>query len=170
MVNRERYERHRQSVQNAGKPLGGGLDLGPTARGGSAVVSGTVVEKPVEQGGRRGLRVSCRVDARQLGGAKLVLEITLHEQGRGPLRVAAVTPSPSPSAGMSDSLGNASQFVVLTPPGDEAASFEHGAFFPFEAIEVEREGAIACFARVRVLASERGLLAEAEQAFGLVAG
>ncbi|MFN7132481.1 MAG: hypothetical protein ACK4N5_10385, partial [Myxococcales bacterium] len=102
MGNFLRYKKGREAAANAGKPLGEGLVVedrpGPVT--GTASLDGVRVEKPAEQGGVPGLRVQFTAHLHQLGGARLVLETTLHEQGVGPLKGSG--------AGVTDSLGNLS--------------------------------------------------------------
>lgn len=163
MGNVDRYRRQQESEKNKGKPLGGGLDEAPAGPlAGAARLVELLVEKPVEQGGKRGLLVRYRLQVDKLGGLKLVLETTLHEQGRGPFR------SRLPS--LADTQGQLNAWEVFTPAGDEPTETVRAVFVPFEAIEVDRAGTIKCFARVRVLEAERGSLTEGEQAFVIDAG
>lgn len=163
MGNSDRYRRQKESERNKGQPLGGGLDPAPAAPlAGAASVLELQVVKPVEQEGRRGLLVRYRLRVGKLAGLKLVLETTLHEQGRGPLG------SRLPS--LANTQGQLERWEVFTPAGDAPTETEQAAFVPFEALEVDRAGTIKCFARVRVLEAERGCLAQAEEAFVIEAG
>ncbi len=162
MGNLDRYRKHQRAEQNKGKPLGGGLDEQPIPRHGAAAVLDLGITKPFEQGGRRGLRVHYRLRAERLGGCRLILQCTLHERERGPLK--------SRAPGFADSLGALEVFEIFTPADDEATETERAAFVPFEVIEVEREGTLDCFARVRVLDAERGSIAEDDFPFRIEAG
>jgi hypothetical protein len=163
MGNRDRWDRKKRSEENAGKPLGGGLDesaLKPLA--GKASVGELSIAKPVELDGKKGLRVEFRLHCEGLGKARLVVETTLHEQIRGPLKSSVTT--------LADSQGNLCSFELFTPADDEPTSSKRRAFFPFAAIEVDGAGKHRCFARVRILEEERGSLCEDEVAFELDAG
>jgi hypothetical protein len=153
----DRIKRQRTASAQAGKPLGGGLDEREVALGGCASLSDLSIRKPVERDGKRGLAVGFVVHAEGLGGRKLAVETTLHAQGLGPLRSRALF--------CADALGNLERVEVYTPADDDAASAEREAFFPFSAIDVEREGSLRCFARVRILEADRGNLAVEEVAF-----
>jgi hypothetical protein len=158
----ERWKRSERARENAGKPLGGGLDATGALPGGAASIGELRVEKPIEQGGERGLSVRCVLRTEGLGACRLVAETTLHEQGRGPLKSARPQ--------LADTQGMLEVFEVLPSRGDEPRAVELTAFVPFAAIEVERAGRLKCFARVRILEQERGLLAQAETAFEIEAG
>lgn len=164
MGNYDRYKRSREAEQRAGEPLGAGLVLedrpGPTT--GFASIAELKVDKPFVQGGRNGLRVSFALHLNQLGGEKLVVETSLHEQGVGPLR--------GTEPAFTDTIGHLSVFELFTPADDEPSRTAFGFFFPFAAIEVNRAGTLKCFARVKVLEPERGVITEDEVAFTLVAG
>ncbi len=164
MGNYDRYKRSREADENAGKPLGEGLRVedvpGPST--GFASIAELKVDKPFEQAGRTGLRVSFALHANHLGGEKLVVETTLHEQGVGPLKGS--------DAAFTDTIGHLSSFQLFTPADDEPTRTAFGFFFPFAAIDVNRAGTIKCFARVKILEAERGTLAEDEVAFQIVAG
>lgn len=164
MGNYDRYKRSREAKENAGAPLGEGLELEPAAgpTKGFASVAELRVDKPFEQGGRSGMRVSFALHLNQLGGEKLLVETTLHEQGVGPLKGS--------EPAFTDTIGHLSSFQLFTPADDEPTRTAFGFFFPFAAIEVDRAGTIKCFARVKVLEAERGTLAEDEVAFQIVAG
>lgn len=157
----DRIKRQRAASAQAGKPLGGGLDERDVALGGCASLSGLSVRKPVEREGKQGLAVGFVVHAEGLGARKLAIETTLHAQGLGPLRSRALS--------CSDSVGNLERVEVYTPADDDIGSADREAFFPFSAIDVEREGSLQCFARVRILEADRGSLAVEEVAFELQA-
>jgi hypothetical protein len=158
----ERYKRSQRAEKNAGKPLGGGLDEQAAPPGGRATVGQLCVEKPVEQDGERGLRISFVLHAEGLGKARLVVETTLHDQLRGQLR--------SGLARLADSQGLLNGYEIVSPPDDGPFARQCALFVPFSAVEVERAGELRCFARVRILEAERGSLAEEEAAFTLQAG
>jgi hypothetical protein len=157
-----RYRKQQESEQNKGKPLGGGLDPRPTPTTGSAALFDLQVKKPVEQEGKKGLEVSYRVQLSRLGGLKLVLETTLHEQDHGPFKSRLAT--------MADSVGLLNVWEIFKPADDDETVTDRRVFIPFEAIEVERTGKLWCFARVKVLEADRGTLAQAEEAFAIEAG
>jgi len=138
------------------------LDGALTPRSGTASVTDLAVEKPVEQGGRRGLSVRFRLHTRGLRAARLVLETTLHEQLKGPLTSRMAT--------FADGQGALELFETFVPKDDGPTDDDHTSFIPFEAIDPGHEGTVKCFARVRVLEERRGELAKEEVAFELVAG
>ena len=163
MGNYDRFKRHQEAKENAGKPLGGDLDRPEvTLRSGQATLSGLGIQKPLTQGGKAGLCVDYQLETVALGGAKLVLEVTLHQQKKGPLKAKL--------QGFSNTLGQLEQVEVFTPADDDQASSGRSAFIPFEAIEVDEEGTLSCFARVRVLEAARGALVAEEVAFELSTG
>ena len=157
----ERYRKQQESEANKGKPLGGGLDERPAPSWGSAALADLRVEKPVEKDGKRGMRVAYRVQAKKLPKARIVLEVTLHEQGGGQFKSA--------SPALADTSGALNVWEVWRPLADEAEE-ERAAFIPFEAIAVDRAGTLRCLARVRALEADRGCLAEAEVAFSIETG
>ncbi len=158
----DRWDRKNRSEENAGKPLGGGVDARPAPISGKATLSGLSIAKPVTREGRTGLSVRFTLHTESLAGDRLVLETSLHEQIKGPLKSSVPT--------LADSLGNVGTFEIFTPADDEPASSEQSAFFPFAAIEVDGAGKHRCFARVRVLEERRGVMAEEEIGFELTAG
>jgi hypothetical protein len=157
---RDRYTRKKESERNAGRPTG--MEERPRPPRGAARILDLVVEKPVVRGGIRGVEVAVCLQAHELSRARIVIEATLHEQGKGPLR--------SRDPRYADSQGALNAFEVFTPERDEPVEVERRFFFPFAAIEVEREGALRCFARARALEQDRGELAAGEVAFTLEAG
>jgi len=160
MGNEERWQRHRRAQANAGKPLGGGLDPVPPLPG-KASLAALRIQKPVEKGGRRGLEVSFVATLESMKGLNVLVEITLHEQGRGPFR--------STTTGFTNTIGNFEVFAVETPT-EERAEVRRAVFIPFAAIEVEHPGTLKCFARVQVAEGSRGVLATEEIGFELEAG
>ena len=156
----DRYRRTKVAKERAGEPLG--FDDRPRPARGAARILELALHKPVERGGQQGLEVVFRVQAHELEGAKVVLEVSLHEQGKGPLK--------SRVPGLADALGNLSVFDLFIPERDEPVEVERRAFFPFAAIEVALAGPLKCFARVLALESQRGELAVEEVAFTLEAG
>ena len=159
----DRYKKQQRSELNAGKPLGGGLDEKVVAPlPGRALVGDLYVEKPAEQGGRKGLKVVFRLEIEGLSKKKLVLETTLHDQELGQLKSRLAT--------FADTQGLLNVWEILEPAGDTGASLDRAVFVPFEAIDVQREGKVWCFARVRVLEQDHGVLTQAEAAFSIEAG
>ncbi|MGI5862177.1 MAG: hypothetical protein ACOX6T_08980 [Myxococcales bacterium] len=158
----DRYRRSERAKEHAGAPLGGGLDEQPAPARGRATIGDLRIVKPAQVGGERGLQVVFVVHAEDLGGARLVVETTLHEQGRGPFRTGV--------ARLADSQGLLNVFEVVTPPDDGHFARECSTFVPFAALEPEHAGTLRCFARVRLLEEARGALAEEEAAFELQAG
>jgi hypothetical protein len=156
---RERLSRRRRSLLPRAEPSGGPAALGEALRGGARILS-VEVSKPVERSGRRGLCVRARVAVEGLAGERLVLEASLHRAGGSPLA--------GRDGAYADSLGNLALFDVV-PVQAEVSCLAYEAFFPFEAIEVERAGTLSCAARVAVAEADRGRLAEVEQPFELVA-
>lgn len=158
----ERYRRDQRAKEHAGEPLGCGLDERPVPTRGRATIGELRIVKPAQVGDESGLQVVFVVHAEELGAAKLVVETTLHEQGRGPFRTGV--------ARLADTQGWLNVFEVVTPPDDGHFCRECSAFVPFAALEPEHAGTLRCFARVRLLEAARGALAEEEVAFELQAG
>lgn len=159
----DRYKKQQRSELNAGKPLGGGLDekvLPPLA--GKATLGELRVDKPAEQGGKKGLKVAFRLELQKLAKLKLVLETTLHDQELGQFKSRLAT--------FADTQGLLNVWEIIRPVNDEVIVVEREVFVPFEAIDVQREGKVWCYARVRVLEKDHGTLAEAEQGFPIDAG
>ncbi|MGC4115485.1 MAG: hypothetical protein QM765_12955 [Myxococcales bacterium] len=159
----DRYKKQQRSELNAGKPLGGGLDekvAHPLP--GKAFVGDVQVVKPVEKGGKKGLNVVFKLEVSNLSRFKLVIETTLHDQEQGQFKSRLAT--------FADSTGLLNVYEILKPASDEATAYDREVFVPFEAIDVQREGKVWCFARVRVLEADHGVIAEAEQAFPIDAG
>ncbi len=156
----DRYRRSKVAKEKAGESLG--FDERPRPARGTARIFELALHKPVERGNQQGLEVVCRVQAHELKGARVVLEVSLHEQGKGSLK--------SRVPGLADALGNLNVFDLFIPERDEPVEVERRAFFPFAALEVAVAGTLKCFARVRVLESDRGELAQAEVAFVVEAG
>ncbi|HEY3446923.1 MAG TPA: hypothetical protein VGK67_11190 [Myxococcales bacterium] len=159
----DRYKKQQRSEINAGKPLGGGLDekVAP-ALPGKAFVGDLRVEKPAEKGGKKGLKVLFKLEVANLSKFKLVVETTLHDQELGQFKSRMAT--------FADTQGLLNVWEVLKPAKDEPTTCEREVFVPFEAIDVQREGKVWCFARVRVLEPDHGAIAEAEAAFAIDAG
>ncbi len=159
----DRYKKQQRSEINAGKPLGGGLDekVAPPLPG-KAFVGDLQVVKPVEKGGKKGLKVVFRLEVSKLSKLKLLVETTLHDQELGQFKSRLAT--------FADTQGLLNVWEILKPTSDEATSYDREVFVPFEAIDVQREGKVWCFARVRVLEPDHGVIAEAEQAFAIDAG
>ena len=159
----DRYRKQRRSEQNQGQPLGGGLDEAPAPPlRGRAFVADLRVDKPVEEGGRRGLRVAFRLELEALAGLRLVLETTLHDQELGQFR--------SRLPALADTQGLLNVWEIVKPGGDAPSALERAVFFPFEALDAQREGKRGCFARVRVLEEGHGAIAQSEAAFAIEAG
>lgn len=158
----DRYKKQQRSERNAGKPLGGGLDEKKApALPGQAFVADVQVVKPVEKGGKKGLKVTFTLAIENLSKFKLVVETTLHDQELGQFKSRMAT--------LADTQGLLNVWEVLKPSSDEFEA-DREVFVPFEAIDVQREGKVWCFARVRVLEADHGIIAEAEQAFAIDAG
>jgi len=159
----DRYKKQQRSELNAGKPLGGGLDEKPVpALKGKAFVGDLRVDKPVEQGGKKGLKVLFRLELEGLSKLRLVLETTLHDQELGQFKSRLAT--------FADTTGLLNVWEVVRPGTDEPTAAEKEVFVPFEAIDVQREGKVWCFARVRVLEQDHGAIAQSETAFPIEAG
>jgi hypothetical protein len=91
----DRYKKQQRSEINAGKPLGGGLDekVAPPLPG-KAFVGDLQVVKPVEKGGKKGLKVVFRLEVSKLSKLKLLVETTLTTWSWGSSR-AGSRPSPT---------------------------------------------------------------------------
>lgn len=159
----DRYKKLQKAELNRGKPLGGGLDekaLPPLK--GKAFVADLHVEKPVEQGGKKGLHVAFRLELEGLGKRRLVVETTLADQELGPFK--------SRLPAYADTTGLLQVFEIFTPADDDATSSERCVFVPFEAIDIQRAGKVWCHAKVKVVDREHGPIAESQEGFAIEAG